>query len=272
MKRKDVRTIFFYHIVLLGDVDLLTFSFLSIVVAYASIDWHDFVVVETVEFTDADEQSELPPPMSLAELESMSLAQKRMASMPEAPVDNNRMDTEDVDMDQSDEETTTTIHAPAPPKMPATNAPIKIRTDYKPKLLGTTPTAGSAATALCPRCGEAIPIAEMDEHMRIELLDPKWKDQKMAMEAKQRDSNLLQEGNDVAKILKNISALRPDIFRSDESDAQRRIREQEEEAKKRDRVTWDGHTATMGLANQRAQKTSIEDQIAQMHKRIGATG
>lgn len=210
--------------------------------------------------------------MSLSELENMSLAQKRMASMPdEVLLENKHAETEDVDMEDSNNEPrsrpTSTL-----PKIPDTNAPIKIRTDYKPKLYGTQPTKGPTATALCPRCGEAIPIAELDEHMRIELLDPKWKDQKMAMEAKQRDSNLLQEGNDVAKILKNISGLRPDIFGSDEVDANKRIREQEEEAKRKDRVTWDGHTATMGLANQRAQKTSIEDQIAQMHKRIGAAG
>jgi splicing factor 3A subunit 1 len=250
---------------------MIVFFFVVVLVAYASIDWHDFVVVETVEFTDSDEQSDLPPPMSLSELENMSLAQKRMASMPEATHMNAQAGTEvdDVDMDQSDDESSHHVNVP---KLPDINAPIKIRTGYKPKLFGTTPTKGPTATALCPRCGEAIPIAEMDEHMRIELLDPKWKDQKMAMEAKQRDSNLLQEGNDVAKILKNISGLRPDIFGSDEMDANKRIREQEEEAKRKDRVTWDGHTATMGLANQRAQKTSIEDQIAQMHKRIGVAG
>lgn len=210
--------------------------------------------------------------MSLSELENMSLAQKRLASMPEAVELENNSQPDDVDMDQSDDESQQQ-HVQVP-KLPDTsaNAPIKIRADYKPKLYGTTPNKGPTATALCPRCGEAIPVHELDEHMRIELLDPKWKDQKMAMEAKQRDSNLLQEGNDIAKILKNISGLRPDIFGSDEMDAYKKIKEQEEEAKKKDRVTWDGHTATMGLANQRAQKTSIEDQIAQMHRRIGATG
>lgn len=240
-----------------------------LIVAYASIDWHDFVIVETVEFTDLDEQSELPPPMSLSELENMSLAQKRLASMPEEVVINKNngkpAEGEDVDMDQSDDESRNQQGKPSAPKILDTNAPIKIRTDYKPKLYGTQPAKGPTATALCPRCGEAIPVAEMDEHMRIELLDPKWKDQKLAMEAKQRDSNLLQEGNDVAKILKNISGLRPDIFGSDEIDAHKRIRQQEEEAKKKDRVTWDGHTATMGLANQRAQKSSLED--PQVHER-----
>lgn len=245
--------------------------FFFCLVAYASIDWHDFVIVETVEFTDADEQAELPPPMSLSELENMSLAQKRLAAMPtEALQQQGSKDTEpeDVDMDESDDESSHPVVNHVIPKMPDTASPIKIRTDYKPKLYGTTANKGAVATERCPRCGEAIPVAEMAEHMRIELLDPKWKEQKMAMEAKQRDSNLLQEGNDVAKILKNISGLRPDIFGSDEIDANKRIREQEEEAKRKDRVIWDGHTATMGLANQRAQKTSIEDQIAQMHKKV----
>ena len=230
--------------------------------------------METVEFTDADEQSELPPPMSLSELENMSLAQKRMASMPEeVQLDSKNNEPEDIEMDETDDTQQKLQQQKRTATLPGnSNAPFKIRTDYKPKLYGTQPTKGPTATALCPRCGEAIPVAELDEHMRIELLDPKWKDQKLAMEAKQRDSNLLQEGNDVAKILKNISGLRPDIFGSDEVDANKRIREQEEEAKKKDRVTWDGHTATMGLANQRAQKTSSEDQIANMHKNAGAQG
>ncbi|KAI7905215.1 Pre-mRNA splicing factor PRP21 like protein-domain-containing protein [Cokeromyces recurvatus] len=240
-------------------------------IAYASIDWNDFVVVETVEFTEADEQMDLPPPMSLQELESMSLAQKRMAALSTEPSGNSeevaveQQQEENEDMEQSDEEPTEApIQPAAVPKIPDTTAPIKIRTDYKPKFLGAKTTKTTVPTEICPRCGEAIPVDEMAEHMRIELLDPKWKEQKMAMEAKQRESNLLQEGNDVAKILKNISGLRPDIFGSDEADASRRIKEQEEQAKKKDKIIWDGHTATMVLANQRAQQTSFEEQMAQL--------
>ncbi|KAI9486809.1 MAG: Pre-mRNA splicing factor PRP21 like protein-domain-containing protein [Benjaminiella poitrasii] len=236
-------------------------------IAYASIDWNDFVVVETVEFTEADEQMELPPPMSLAELESMSLAQKRMAALSTEPLSGvSQEQQENEDMEQSDEEPVETTVQTTKPKIPDTNAPIKIRTDYKPKLLGTTPIKTAVPTEICPRCGEPIPVDEMAEHMRIELLDPKWKEQKMAMEAKQRESNLLQEGNDVAKILKNISGLRPDIFGSDEADATKRIKEQEEQAKKKDRIIWDGHTATMTLANQRAQQTSFEGQMTQFRQ------
>ena len=49
--------------------------------AFASIDWHDFVVVERIEFTDVDEKMNLPPPMSLRALQNMSLAQKRAAAL-----------------------------------------------------------------------------------------------------------------------------------------------------------------------------------------------
>ena len=49
--------------------------------AFAAIDWQDFVVVETIEFTQNDMELELPPPTSVDRLKSMSMAEKRMASM-----------------------------------------------------------------------------------------------------------------------------------------------------------------------------------------------
>jgi splicing factor 3A subunit 1 len=49
--------------------------------SYAQIDWHDFVVVETVLFTEADDQVVLPPPTSLSELQYASLEQKAQMSI-----------------------------------------------------------------------------------------------------------------------------------------------------------------------------------------------
>ena len=48
---------------------------------YAQIDWHDFVVVETVLFTEADDQGDLPVPTSLNDLQSASLEQKAAMSL-----------------------------------------------------------------------------------------------------------------------------------------------------------------------------------------------
>jgi len=52
-----------------------------ILVEYAQIDWHDFVVVETVLFNEADDQADLPAPTSLNDLQSASLEQKAMMSL-----------------------------------------------------------------------------------------------------------------------------------------------------------------------------------------------
>ena len=48
---------------------------------YAQIDWHDFVVVETVLFEEADDLADLPPPASLNDLQSASLEQKGAMSL-----------------------------------------------------------------------------------------------------------------------------------------------------------------------------------------------
>ncbi|PSK42600.1 hypothetical protein B9Z65_4514 [Elsinoe australis] len=44
--------------------------------AYAQIDWHDFTLVGTIEFTEQDDAVELPPPPSLNDLQSASLEQR----------------------------------------------------------------------------------------------------------------------------------------------------------------------------------------------------
>lgn len=50
--------------------------------------------METVEFNEADDQMDLPPPMSLSELENMSLAQKRMNALVEQPQEEKPGDVE----------------------------------------------------------------------------------------------------------------------------------------------------------------------------------
>jgi splicing factor 3A subunit 1 len=84
---------------------------------------------------------------------------------------------------EEDEEapTETQIKIPEPP------VHMKIKHNYVPK---TKRPMAPEATSLCPLCNQAIPASELQEHMRIELLDPKWREQKMAMEAKKKDSNL----------------------------------------------------------------------------------
>jgi len=243
-------------------------------IAYASIDWHDFVIVDTIEFTEADETMDLPPPMSLSELQHMSLVQKKanlistneLAKKEEEQAGDMDMD-EEMDMDDDSHKQSTSssgvIHMDS-------NAPIKIRTDYTPKILKHQL---EQQTQICPRCGQAIPVSEMDEHVRIELLDPKWREQKKISEAKKKDSNLLQTGIDVAANLNKLSGYRTDIFGSDEVEIGKKIEEDAEKAKQaeKEKVIWDGHIASIGSATRQAQQgsMSIDEQIAAIYRRKG---
>lgn len=134
-------------------------------VAFAEIDWHDYAIVQTIEFTAADANSELPAPMSVQEVENMTLAQKRMAAMvmettaedveahrarqaaaeAEAAAAVGRIGgtsgDEDAAMEQSDDETEdvrqqeqgVVQRIETIPAVPETTGNIKIRTDYVPK-------------------------------------------------------------------------------------------------------------------------------------------
>jgi len=174
-----------------------------------SINWQDFVVVQTIEFTEADDAVELPTPKSLRELENMSLAQKRMvqilAETEHAPVDgpqdieiddnDDDVDMEDSDEEQEEEQEQSGRSNEVVMTAPLTGLPMKIKEDYVPKAFkGRTGAALQEATQTCPRCGEQIPMSEMDEHVRIELLDPRWKELRDQAEAKNKASNMLSDG------------------------------------------------------------------------------
>lgn len=114
---------------------------------------------------------------------------------------------------------------------------IKIKENYVPKahkiqksrqeMKSSTPydrKPKSSVKQICPRCQKEIPIDEMPNHIRIELLDPKWKEQKEREISKKRESNLvIDQGSQIASSLKRLSEFRPDIFGGDEIEALRKV-------------------------------------------------
>ncbi|KAK2758033.1 SF3a splicing factor complex subunit [Arachnomyces sp. PD_36] len=234
-------------------------------VAYAQIDWHDFVVVETVEFTEADDQAELPPPTSLNDLQSASLEQKAMMSLhPQGLRIEEAMPTEEettyynayppeqfqptpTQLPQRTASTATdfTPQATPPAATPAREEdeeerlireraeareqahaaqaaakagatahpgqqPMRIRSDYVPRAQAKRLGATTAATGLCPNCHQQIPLSEMEHHMRIELLDPRWKEQRAKAESRHATTNL--STTEVANNLKRLASQRSDVF------------------------------------------------------------
>jgi splicing factor 3A subunit 1 len=115
-------------------------------IAIAEIDWQDFVVVSTVEFTEGDEAGlvELPPPMSINEVENMTIAQKKMAAMImegredelEENADKDEQE-EEMEVEEIEEESATATIAEkvraVEIRTADSSAPMKIRKDYVPK-------------------------------------------------------------------------------------------------------------------------------------------
>jgi splicing factor 3A subunit 1 len=69
----------------------------------------------------------------------------------------------------------------------------------------------AAGTQKCPKCHQEIPIGEWKEHMRLELMDPKWLEEKRKREERQK-LNSLAGGDEIVQNLKKIAAQRTDLF------------------------------------------------------------
>ncbi|KAG6376084.1 Pre-mRNA splicing factor PRP21 like protein-domain-containing protein [Boletus reticuloceps] len=237
--------------------------------AFAEIDWHDYAIVQTIEFTVADANSELPPPMSVQEVENMTLAQKPDGE--DAAMEQSEDEDDDAQQREQREEEERLRELERARAMQANaNAagPMKIKSDYVPKLGGKK----TSALTTCAICSQQIPVDELDEHMRIELLDPKWKSQRDALEARKVQASELLRGADVVSSLRDLARTRVDIFGA-EADEERRKKEEEEERerrKEREKVVWDGHTATkVSTMDKYSLNVNFDEQIAAIHRAKG---
>lgn len=124
----------------------------------------------------------------------------------------------------------------------------------------------------CTICGQQIPVDELQEHMRIELLDPRWKSQRDVLEARKAQSSELQRGANVVSSLKNLARTRVDIFGAEEDEEKRKKEEEEERLKRRERekLVWDGHTASKAnTLDKFATNNNFDEQIAAIHRSKG---
>eukprot|EP00062_Callorhinchus_milii_P016718 gi/632968315/ref/XP_007900459.1/ PREDICTED: splicing factor 3A subunit 1 [Callorhinchus milii] len=267
-------------------------------VAYAQIDWHDFVVVETVDF-QPNEQGHFPPPTTPEELGARILMQERYEKFgeseevemevesdddveetddkpEEAPAQLDQ-DTQVQDMDEGsdDEDDGQKIppppETPMPPPLPPTPDQVIIRKDYDPK--ASKPVPGAPALdeyLISPITGEKIPASKMQEHMRIGLLDPRWLEQReRSIREKQSEDEVYAPGLDIESSLKQLAERRTDIFGVEETAIGKKIGE-EEIQKPEEKVTWDGHSGSMARTQQAAQANiTLQEQIEAIHKAKG---
>jgi len=93
------------------------------------------------------------------------------------------MDIEEVEMDLDDASPKESEDLVIP-KLP--QGPVKIVKDYVPRAAAGPRQKETVFTYQ----GVEVPASKLSQHMRIELLDPKWKEQREIAEQKNKESNL----------------------------------------------------------------------------------
>eukprot|EP01071_Lankesteria_metandrocarpae_P002801 Lankesteria_metandrocarpae@DN2567_c0_g1_i2.p1 len=250
-----------------------------------NINWHNFVVVESIEFTADDELADLPPPLDFTSTGPRSTpAPLAMSTRTTSSViDKGRMIREDDDMevDGNEDDAISSERPPAPlprgipsaglprtgvpqgvhvfeppaalapPLAPAVPFPADMRvppappttiaadadmdedtsvlvvSDYKRGTRKRVTAAHTGEMQRCPITGQLVPAANMSEHLRILLLDPKWKEQKDKLLVKAKQESALAPEFDVEHNLAQFVVRRPDLFGSVEDEIHEHTAEDE---------------------------------------------
>lgn len=237
-------------------------------VEMAMIDWHDFVVVETIDFVD-DEDEDLPPPMTLEEV----IRRSKVSVMEEDIVEPGKevemeMDEEEVQLveegmraaslEESDDGKKNEMRVTEEPE-----PPMRIVKNWKRPEERIPAERDPTKFVVSPITGELILINEMSEHMRISLIDPKYKEQKERMFAKIRETTLAQD-DEISRNIVGLARTRPDIFGTTEEEVSNAVKAEIEKKKDEQpkQVIWDGHTGSIGRTANQAMSQNIggEDQ------------
>ncbi|CAL9748102.1 unnamed protein product [Musa acuminata subsp. burmannicoides] len=224
----------------------------------AMIDWHDFVVVETIEFAD-DEDEELPLPMTLDEV----IRRSKISSLDEEEPMQTVEPGKEMEMEMDEDEMLLVVEGMKATGLDKNGAdekkrearasgdepepPMRIVKNWKRPEERIAAERDPTKFVISPITNELIPINEMAEHMRISLIDPKYKEQKERMMAKIRETTLAPD-DEISRNIVGLARTRPDIFGTTEEEVSNAVKAEIEKKKDEQpkQVIWDGHSGSIG--------------------------
>jgi len=270
-------------------------------VSYAQVDWHNFVVVETVDYQPW-EVGNFPPPTNPNEVGARVLIQRRQEESggnPPQPSYNDSDDSDDEDPgadtnvqdmeEDSSEEGSDEEGGPArmkqvmaaPPVQQPMAPPIQAPVPGNVTVRKYDPKAAAAIKKktdddqflISPITGEKIPASKAAEHMKVGLLDPRWVEERdKQISQKQSEEIVYAPGQSIESSLRQLAERRTDIFGVGDEAAQETMigRKMGEEETRPDPKIWDGHATSAENAARAARgNASLDDQIAQIHRQKG---
>ena len=190
-------------------------------VQYAQIDWHDFVVVETVDY-QPNEQGQFPPPTTPEQVGSRILQQQRIEESAQEVSEQRQVETDDMQIDEDEDADGTESESKKseaevmPPPLPPSLDNVLIKKDYNPKAVReTAPAAASKSDAwvISPITGERIPADKLQEHVRFGLLDPRWlEERERNINEKMQQEEVFAPGVAIESSLKQLAERRTGTF------------------------------------------------------------
>ena len=251
-------------------------------VQYAQIDWHDFVLVESVDYQPG-ESGLFPPPTTPEQVGSRILLQQRIEEhgqgMDEMEVESDDENPEDGNPEdgnpgaKSTEGESETAPKSMPPPLPPSLDSVVIRKDYDPKAKTGSGVVSvqKDAWVISPITGERIPAEKLEDHMRYGLLDPRWiEERERSVSEKKNQEEVYAPGTDIGSSLSRLAERRTDIFGSglEETAIGKKMGEEEDPARKEPvKPQWDGFKSSVEAVKAAGRaNVSIEEQIQQIHK------
>ncbi|KAL3993662.1 Pre-mRNA splicing factor PRP21 like family protein [Acanthocheilonema viteae] len=258
-------------------------------IAYAQIDWHDFVVVQTVDFPINDTAT-LPPFCTPKDVGARILMQQRQEAAAKAAAEQavemdvesdsdeehqeirNEVTNGEIENGNADHEKKAPYEVTQPMPAPPSEDTVVIR-DYDPK---KSISARKAADKwiISPLTGERIPADKLQEHMRYNTVDSQYKEQReRELSDRNEEEPVYAPGADISTNIGKFAERRTDIFGhgAEQTIIGKKLGEEEEAPRGPDpKLIWDGQQSTIDQTTKLAQQSvTLDQQINEIHKQHG---
>lgn len=211
----------------------------------AQIDWCDFAIVGVVDFTEEELFNTVPIYANESQaiyanvgIDSIDGNVNSLLKMQNAVPMNNIMEEEKNISSSSVNLAPEEFETPVPETLPEPN--MKIVKNYTRKTVTETTKKD---TVKCPLCREWINVDDWPLHIKVELLDPKWKEINQEIQERKMEINIAPTG-DFLNYLSDFSRYRPDLF-GDVKDVVKIEEKKKIEAKASTTTIWDGYAPNM---------------------------
>jgi splicing factor 3A subunit 1 len=173
------------------------------------VDWKDFVVVETITFDDDELLTEAASIGAVAAASEPRIASSSSSSSSSSStVDSGEGMAVEIEGAAIVVETVADMHA----EIGMDSGGLNVVSEYQPRLAGTGPDSGLAGTMVDPISGRVVPVEQISEHMKAQLVDPRGRVEHQRFVDKQKETGVAA-GDSMVSSLMQFAEKRRDIVR-----------------------------------------------------------